>query len=91
MLELTTDQTMATKNGVILDNARTFTQEKQTKKNLATKTQRVSGKKVRTSFKDTMRKTLTLGFREILKETWVVRISADGSTCVITKMEKKGR
>ena len=40
--------------------------------NLATKTQRASGKKVKTCFKDTMRKTLTPGFREILKETWVV-------------------
>ena len=61
------------------------------KKNLATKNQKASGGIVKTRFEDTMTKTLTLGFRGTLKETWADRISADGSSGVIKRNEKKGK
>ena len=46
---------------------------------------------MKTRIEDTMRKTLTLDFRRTLKETWAVRISAEGSSCVIKRNEKKGK
>ena len=61
------------------------------KKEFGDNNQKASGGIVKTRFEDTTRKTLTLDFRGTLKETWAVRISAEGSSCVIKRNEKKGK